>query len=118
MSEEVKPLGEKGPTQEWINDVKSKYGDIYYVYFDDEPVVFRTITRKEYIEIMQSSIPTPDNPGDDIGESENRLVDMCTLWPENYKAAEEKKGGRVSGIAQYVLYYSGFNFQDIMPQKL
>ena len=92
-----------GPPQNAIENWKQEFGDIYMTEFDSDTFIWRALSRMEYKEIMN---------GEQLGEweSEEKVVSMCTLWPENYTSEDMTRGkaGIPSTLFDQIMAKSGF----------
>ncbi len=93
-----------GPTKDQVEDWRSRYKDVYLTDFEEgEVIVWRSLLRKEYKEIMK--IPNADNY-----YKEERICERVVLWPENYGhlIMAQGKAGIPTLIAELVMEKSGF----------
>ena len=106
IAQEALP-GFSRPSEEKIVDWKERYPDseIYMVPLGGEIYVFRTLTRSEYHAFL-ATIPPQATEGD----VEEKIADLCLLWPESYLQSDKKRGkaGVPSAIMEMVFSYSGF----------
>jgi len=105
------PIFVGGPTQNQINEWKSKFGAIYMTDVDDEIFIWRTITRLEYKDIIKLKDA-------DAMYREERMVEKCILWPEQYDftSMSHGKAGTPSLLAEHIMTKSGFT--EVVSQKL
>jgi len=98
-------LFENGPTVNQIERWKSEYnGNVFMTEVDDNNVfIWRTINRLEYKGVIK-------NQNADALFREERICELCVLWPENYDFTKMNKGlaGAPSLIAEQVMDKSGF----------
>lgn len=89
-------------TKEQIDQWKEEYGFVYVSDFGATKVYFRTLTRQDYMNIMQLQVES----GDTI-DPELETVKMCVL---NAVADEVllKKGGYVTVLYEQIMLKSGF----------
>jgi hypothetical protein len=94
---------EGGPSQAKIDEFKSRFGQIYLTEFDDEVFIWRTLTRKEFKEIMKTD-------GADALYREERICEKCVLWPEKYDfmAMTTGKAGTPTLLSEQIMDRSGF----------
>lgn len=93
-----------GPTLDSVEEWRSRYKDVFLTEFDDgEVVVWRSLVRKEYKDIMKIQ-------GADNFYKEERICEKVVLWPENYgfMAMAQGKAGIPTLIAELVMEKSGF----------
>jgi hypothetical protein len=114
MAEKVGPLNiENGPTQEQINDWKSKHGDVYVATFSPEDkYVYRALRRFEYKQII--GVGQADNKA----FAEEKVVQMCVVWPtiDPTKIATFK-AGTISTLVDLIMSASNFGITE-EPIKL
>lgn len=101
------PIFENGPTQNQIDEWKSRYGEIYVIEFDEERFIFRPLKRLEYKEVAKIK------DADSLFKEE-RICEKCVLWPENYgfTAMSQGKAGYPSQLADYIFAKSGWNASE------
>lgn len=92
-----------GPSVDAIEEWKSRYGEIYLTEFEEDVFIWRSLTRKEYKEIMK--IANADN-----FYKEERICDKVVIWPEGYNFLKmgQGKAGIPTLIAELVMEKSGF----------
>lgn len=93
-----------GPTIEKVEEWKSLHNDeVYLTEFENDVIVWRTMNRKEYKEIMKIQ-------GADQFYREERICDKCVLWPESYGFMEMRDGsaGVPTVVAELIMEKSGF----------
>lgn len=92
-----------GPKMELVEEWKSKYGAVYLTEFDEEVFLWRTLTRKEYKDVMK-------NQQADSFYKEERICDRCILWPDEYNFLKmtHGKAGIPSLISEQIMEKSGF----------
>jgi hypothetical protein len=93
-----------GPSLDRVEEWRSRFKDIFLTEFDDgEVVVWRSLVRKEYKDIMKIQ-------GADNFYKEERICERVVLWPENYgfMAMAQGKAGIPTLIAELVMEKSGF----------
>src|SRR5699024_10310401 len=102
---------EDSPTREEVEGWKDKHGHIYFTSFDADIYVWRAVTRAEYKELSASD--------ESIFDREEAYVDLCVLYPRNFKAADLTKGGAgiPTTLTEMIMQKSGFVAQSI-PIKL
>lgn len=96
-------LFEGGPTLNKIEEWKSRYTDIYVTEFEAEIFIWRCVARNEYKEINNIQ-------GADSFYKEERLCDVCVLYPEEYDfiAMRSGKAGIPTFLSEQILEKSGF----------
>jgi len=112
------------PTQEWINEQKKKYEPkkVYKGNVGKDSYIFRTLTRKEHLEIQKQVFPQgmPSDPKDispeQNAEMEDATIRLVVLWPENIDTEKEDAGVAVTLVPQ-ILASSGF-VQPTEPEEL
>jgi hypothetical protein len=93
-----------GPSLDQVEDWRSRFKDVFLTEFEDgEVVIWRSLIRKEYKDVMK--IPNADN-----FYKEERICEKVVLWPENYgfMAMAQGKAGIPTLIAELVMEKSGF----------
>lgn len=93
-----------GPTLDQVEDWRSRYKDIFLTEFDeDDVVIWRTLLRKEYKDIMKIQ-------GADNYYKEERICEKVVLWPENFgfMAMAQGKAGIPTLVSELVMEKSGF----------
>jgi hypothetical protein len=92
-----------GPKMNLVEEWKSKYGAVYLTEFDEEVFLWRTLTRKEYKEVMKVMQA-------DTYYKEERICDKCILYPEGYNFLKmtHGKAGIPSLLAEQIMDKSGF----------
>ena len=79
----------KQPTQEWIDEQKKKHGRIFTTTISGEVYIYRFLKRLEFRELNKGLTPEMTQQGPVVNseqamEVEDRITEMCTLWPEKY----------------------------------
>lgn len=102
-----------GPTYGQVNEWKSRYGEgeVFAVRIDQQPFVFRTLTRAEYKEILKTQNADPM-------WREERTVEKCLLWPAYYKGTAISMGraGIPTVLAEQIMECSGFSLSsEVIP---
>ncbi len=117
MSEQEKksPLGiSGGPTQQEIDEWKTKFGDIFVATFGEEKFVYRSIRRFEYKNIMQLGTQDVDNRT----FLEEKVAKMCIVWPEiDASKLPTLKAGTISTLVDLIMTASNFGITE-EPVKL
>jgi hypothetical protein len=92
-----------GPTLELIEEWKSRFGDIYLTEFEEEVLIWRALTRKEYKNIMNVEKATNFY-------KEEKICEAVVIWPEKYNFLQMTNGkaGIPTLIAELVMEKSGF----------
>jgi len=104
---------EGGPTRDMIENWKRQYGDIYMTKFDSETFIWRTLTRLEFKNLLNTE-------GDQTEwYREERLAELCVLWPLDYNHEKiiDGKAGTPAILADQIMNKSGF-MPTIGAQKL
>lgn len=101
-----------GPTHNQVENWKQEYDDIYMTEFESQTYIWRTLSRLEYKELMNSV-------GQSDWEGEELVAQTCVLWPENYGPEEISNGkaGVPSILSDQIMAKSGFAAQS-RAQKL
>ena len=113
--EVLSPLGiEGGPTQEQIDNWKSKFGDIYVATFNPtEKYIYRPLKRFEYKQILQTG-QAPENRT----FSEEKIVEKCIIWPRiEPTSLSTMKAGTISTLVDLIMASSNFGITE-EPVKL
>lgn len=90
---------------EKINEWKEKYRAIYKTEIADEIVIWRTLTRKEYIDVMNMDTDLEDML---IFERELAIAKSCILYPENSEELLNSFAGIAEVVARECMQKSGF----------
>lgn len=92
-----------GPSRETIEGWKEKHKDIYFLPYESEIYIIRTLLRPEYKEILR-------NNELNALDREEKFTEKCVLFPYNYtiESAKEGKAGVPSLITDIVMEKSGF----------
>ena len=109
------------PTKEWKDLQKKTFGDVYRVSIGGEVYVYRKLRRSEYKDLQKSMTPEmgPNGPVVSAEQSqalEERIAEVCTIWPENYKELDSP-AGVPTVLAGYISNSSGFDV-DAPPELL
>lgn len=93
----------EGPKMTKVEEWKSRFGAVYLTEFDEEVFLWRTLTRKEYKDVMKVQQA-------DTYYKEERICDRCILWPEEYNFVKmtHGKAGVPSLISEQIMDKSGF----------
>ena len=97
-------LFDEGPTLNQVERWKSQFGGIYMTEVSDDQVfIWRTITRKEYKDLLKAK-------NADALYREERMCEKCVLWPEDYNFLAMSSGaaGIPSLLAEQIMIKSGF----------
>lgn len=97
------PIFEGGPTYAEIELLKQQYRDVYQSEFEDDFFIWRPLSRQEFKSI--SKIQGADNHF-----KEERICEMCVLWPIGYDkpTMQMGKAGIPTLLAEQILDKSGF----------
>lgn len=90
---------------EKINEWKEEYRAIYKTDIADETIIWRTITRKEYIEVMSMESELEELL---IFERELAIAKACILFPEDSTELLDSFAGVAEVIARECMNKSGF----------
>jgi len=93
-----------GPTQNKVEEWKAKFGEIFMSEFGEDTYIFRTISRLEYKQILN----TEGNATELYREEQ--IVGQSVLWPENlnHTIIAEGKAGIPTVLTDQVMNKSGF----------
>jgi hypothetical protein len=101
----------KGLTQELINELKEKYGEIYKVKLGEQDYVYRPMKRVEYKSVV-------GNPDATRTFSEEQIVQKCVVYPTiNSTTLAAEKAGTVSTLTDLIMVASNFGVTE-EPVKL
>ena len=108
-------------TKEFVEKMKEKFGKVFQVRIAGEVYMYRLIKRSEFRTLQKGVVPqmTPEGPTmqqEQALDIEDKVSELCTLWPENFKAADAPAGA-ASLLAGYVSNSSGF-IPESEPQEL
>ena len=93
------------PGQEQIDGWKAVYGDVFVSGFSEEELyVWRSLTRKEYINLQTTGQETGMNQF----QMEEATCGVCVLWPENIEECLQKKAGTAGSLHEQILQNSNF----------
>lgn len=93
-----------GPTLDQVEEWRSRYKDIYLTEFDEgDVIIWRTLVRKEYKEIMKIN-------GADSYYKEERICEKVVLYPKDFgfMSMAQGKAGIPTLVAELVMEKSGF----------
>lgn len=85
--------------QLFLKQAKVEFGEVFLVEVEDETFVFRTLTRREYKEILQIS--------DDKDMAEELICQMAVVYPKELNFARGE-AGLPSLLAPFIVNESGF----------
>ena len=110
----ISPLGiENGPSQEEIDEWKTKFGDIYSVGLGQDKYIYRPMRRFEYKNILQLS-----QNQDNRTFVEEKVAQMCVIWPViDPTKMSTLKAGTISTLVELVMAASNFGISE-EPVKL
>lgn len=100
--------------QAQIDEWKKQYGKIYSTTVDDIAVVWRTLRRAEYVDIMTNS--SEDEPTRRIFERQEKILTTACLYPANIGVIIDEKGGFATAVSGEIMEKSGFG--DILTKEL
>ena len=109
----LSPVIQNGPTRQEIEEWKDRYGSVYFTPFEGETFIWRTLSRKEYKEIIRDTQLT-------MLDREENITDKCVIFPRNFscnKYTETGKAGVPSLLSEMIMDKSGFVAQSA-PIKL
>jgi hypothetical protein len=98
------PVFENGPTRKEVEAWKEKYGQVYFTPFDDLIVIWRTLSRPEYREIIRNQELT-------MLDREEMIADKCVLFPYDFSCAKYTQNGMAgipSLLSEMIMDKSGF----------
>ena len=105
---------EHGITKQNLDDWKSKYKKIYVLFFDDEPVIVRGISRQEW-RLINSKPVTSRNEELNV---EDQIAKQTILFPQNaLDPMDPSSAGLASTVFKTVLQLSKFE-PDLPPIRL
>jgi len=99
------------PSEEHIEQWKTKYGDVFCSAFSDTEVfIWRPLARAEFLEVQEKANQVRQAGGQvSDGEAELEVVKVCILWAsEPGWGSLEKKAGSVSTLNEQVMLASNF----------
>ena len=114
MSVKENPLGiANGPTQEQIDEWKSKHDEIFVAKFTEEKYIYRPLKRFEYKQILSVN-QTPDART----YAEEKVAEKCIIWPKIDPAKlSTLKAGTISTLVDLIMAASNFGITE-EPKKL
>jgi hypothetical protein len=98
------PVFADGPTRKEVEAWKEKYGQVYFTPFDDLIVIWRTLSRPEYREIIRNQELT-------MLDREEIIADKCVLFPYDFSCKKYTENGRAgipSLLSEMIMDKSGF----------
>lgn len=98
-------------TQEIIQELKSKFGEVYKVNLNGQDFVYRPLKRVEYKSIVNAA---------DVNRSfsEEQIVSKCLVFPElDATTLSAEKAGTVTTLTDLIMIASNFGVQE-EPVKL
>lgn len=84
---------------------KESYRAIYKTEIAGEEIIWRTLTRKEYVEIVNAKVEIEELA---IFEREMAVAKACILWPENPEMILEEFAGIADILSKECMEKSGF----------
>lgn len=92
--------------QEKINEWKEKYGYIYRTIIQEKEIIYKTLTREDYIDILTIQAKNPVLFDHDI-----EVFKKCVLteYDENEL---KKKAGLTTVVAEKIMLSSGFEMAE------
>tara|TARA_Y100000034_G_scaffold129098_1_gene184952 strand:+ start:44259 stop:44654 length:396 start_codon:yes stop_codon:yes gene_type:complete len=100
------PLGDDGPAQTEIDQLKEKHGPVKACFIASKLYVIRMMTRQEYVE-FQNEINDRMAAGDNEFDVDAEISTRYTVWPNPIQWGDEP-GGSATVLAQEVSKFSGF----------
>ncbi|WP_089097204.1 hypothetical protein [Parageobacillus galactosidasius] len=98
------PVFANGPTRKEVEAWKEKYGQVYFTPFEDLIVIWRTLSRPEYREIVRNQDLT-------MLDREEIIADKCVLFPYDFSCKKYTENGRAgipSLLTEMIMDKSGF----------
>jgi hypothetical protein len=96
---------EGAPSPADIEKWKQTFGEVFVSGFSEtELFVWRTVARREYVEIQKRLVQAQ---GDPLADPEKELVDLCVLWASN-RSTLDTKAGSVSTLYEQIMTNSNF----------
>lgn len=94
------------PTQEQVDQWKTKFGDVFVSGFSEEELfIFRSIKRQEWIALQTEAAKQQQITE---FEFEEMVCDTCVLWRSNTISWQNSKAGTVSALHEQILQRSNF----------
>jgi len=100
------PLGEAGPSQDEIDELKEKHGKVKACFAANSVYLIRMMSRDEFVD-FQNEINERLMAGDSDFDVDLQIADSYTIWPDQIDWSKEP-GGSVTIVAQEVSRFSGF----------
>ncbi len=97
------------PEEQLVNSWKEQFGDVYVTEVGDETFYWRTLSRPEYKEIVNTDEMT-------VFEREETICTKCVLFPEQYDF-KNCHAGVPTLLAEQIMDFSGFALKQA-PKKL
>lgn len=94
-------------TDAQIKEWKDKYHKVYKTVVGDQVIVWRKLTRKEYVKVMTEV--DDDNSQIKVYLRQDAITQMVTLYPKNIAQVIEENGTLSSAIADEIMMKSGFD---------
>lgn len=104
-------------TKAQIVEWKEKYGKIYKTTIGDEDFIWRTVRRKEYVELVKSNAALAEGEQDLLAlqdelfyrrQEEVVLTSILMPAPDEMKNLIEEQGGLASALSDEIMEKSGF----------
>ena len=105
MDENIIPLELRGI----VSELKKKWVNIFLLETRDGPFIFRPLSRKEYLEILDLY-----NVIGDMAEEE--VLSRCVLYPQEFD--EDLRAGTISTVVDCIINISGFSDPEVFTGLL
>lgn len=93
--------------EQLIKEWKEQFGEIYKSEIGNHVVYWKKINRKEYVQLMTEE----EKVGQSMYQTEEDVVKICTLYPENIEEIIEEDGGFASALSDHIMQRSGFTIR-------
>lgn len=104
------PIYPGGPTASQVDAWKEEHGFVYLMEFEPgEAYIFRPVNRREFKELARID-------DKDTMNREERLCEMCVLWPQGYDFVlmNKEKAGIPTLISEEIMVKSGFSASNVV----
>jgi hypothetical protein len=104
------------PEQAWITEQKKKWPRLSRTTVSGVVYVYRPLMRDEYDQINKDIPPQMTSQGpiltpDQTREMEEKVSELCVLWPVNFKSVEATAGA-ATVLAGCISDFSGFHVDE------